>query len=67
MTYSRCQGRLAEEEGPRKEPRTDNGTNRPARSADILDRGGKYQPGDAECDEDGRSGHDTDSREHDDR
>lgn len=66
MVYSGRQSCPTEEKGPRKEPRTDNGTDRPARTADLLDRSGKYQPGDSERDEGGRISYDTDPRVDDD-
>jgi hypothetical protein len=62
-----CQSRSAKEKGPREEPRTDNRADRPARTADLLDRSGEYQPGDAERDEGRRRCHDTDPWLNDDR
>lgn len=61
------QGSPPKEKGPREEPRADDGADHPARTADILNRGGEHQPGDVECHEGRRHGDEPDSRETDDR
>lgn len=45
-TLFSCQSGTPTEEGLRKESRADNGSNRPAGAAGILDRSGQHQPRD---------------------